>query len=191
MGQYYKICRLASKKKNYPNKKKVLEYLSSYDYGNGSKLMEFSWKGNNFVGALENLINKENGAWAGYPVIVAGDYADEEPFTLNGEKWNLYQLACEYGKKLVHIKPKHYRYFINEDKKQFFDMEQCEANKHGWTVHPLTLLLADGNGKGCGDYMSKNSRRVGCWKRNIVVTSDNRPNENEYKEIFIDFVEEW
>lgn len=191
MGQYYKICRLASKKKNYPNKKKVLEYLSSYDYGNGAKLTEFSWKGNNFVGALENLINKENGAWAGYPLIVAGDYADEEPFTLNGEKWNLYQLACEYGTKLVNIKPKHYRYFINEDKKQFFDMEKCKANKHGWTVHPLTLLLADGNGKGCGDYMSKNSRRVGAWKRNVVVTSDNRPSENEYKEIFIDFVEEW
>ena len=70
-------------------------------------------------------------------------------------------------------------------------MERCKANKNGWTIHPLTLLLADGNSRGMGDYMSKNSRRVGCWKRNIVVTSDNRPNENEYKEIFIDWVEEW
>lgn len=60
MGQYYKIVRLASKKKNYPNKEKAVEYLSSYDYDNGAKLTEFSWKNNNFVGALENLINKEN-----------------------------------------------------------------------------------------------------------------------------------
>ena len=191
MGQYYKICRLASKKKNYPNKKKVVEYLLSYDYGNGAKLMEFSWKGNEFVGALENLINKENGAWAGSPVIVAGDYADEEPYTLNGEKYNIYGLACEFGTKLVNIEPKHYRYLINEDKKLFFDIEKCKTNKDGWSVHPLTLLLADGNGRGMGDYRSKNSRRVGTWKRNVVVTSDNRPDENEYKEIFIDWLEEW
>ena len=191
MGQYYKICRLASKKKNYPNKKKVVEYLLSYDYGNGAKLMEFSWKGNEFVGALENLINKENGAWAGSPVIVAGDYADEEPYTLNGEKYNIYGLSCEFGTKLENIEPKHYRYLINEDKKLFFDIEKCKTNKDGWSVHPLTLLLADGNGRGMGDYKSKNSRRVGCWKRNIVVTSDNRPDENEYKEIFIDWLEEW
>ena len=191
MGQYYKIVRLASKKKNYPNKEKAVEYLSPYDYDNGAKLMEFSWKNNNFVGALENLINKENGAWAGSHIIVAGDYADEEPYTLNGERWNIYNLACEYATKLVNIEPKHYRYLINEDKKQFFDVEKCKANKNGWTIHPLTLLLADGNSRGMGDYMSKNSRRVGCWKRNIVVTSDNRPNENEYKEIFIDWVEEW
>lgn len=70
-------------------------------------------------------------------------------------------------------------------------MEKCKTNKDGWSVHPLTLLLADGNGRGMGDYMSKNSRRVGTWKRNVVVTSDNRPDENEYKEIFIDWLEEW
>ena len=73
----------------------------------------------------------------------------------------------------------------------FFDIEKCKTNKDGWSVHPLTLLLADGNGRGMGDYKSKNSRRVGTWKRNVVVTSDNRPDENEYKEIFIDWLEEW
>lgn len=191
MGQYYRIVRLASKKKNYPNKEKVVEYLSSYDYENGAKLMEFSWKNNNFVGALENLINKENGAWAGSPIIVSGDYADEEPYTLNGEKWTIYSLAREYGTKLEDIEAKHYRYFINEDKKQFFDVEKCKANNAGWTINPLPLLLADGNGKGGGDYSGVNEKRVGCWKRNIVVTSDNRPDENEYKEIFINFIENW
>ena len=191
MGQYFNGVILNSHKKNFPNKEKVKAWLSPYDYGNGAKLMEFSWKNNNFVGALENLINKENGAWAGSHIIVAGDYADAEPYTLNGERWNIYDLACEYATKLVNIEPKHYRYLINEDKKQFFDVEKCKANKDGWTIHPLTLLLADGNNRGLGDYHGKNLKRVGSWKRNIVVTSDNRPNENEYKEIFIDWVEEW
>jgi hypothetical protein len=205
MGQYYKLVLLNSHKKSYPNKKKVAAYLRSWDFNQGAKLMEFSWIGNNFVGCLEALINKESGEYAGYPVIVAGDYADEEPYTLNGEKWNIYQLASEYGhgiKPEDAPTPKHYRYVINEDKKVFIDCERMrvcgttewEGEKTTWQVHPLTILCSDGcNGgdaRGGGDYRTKH-REVGAWRRNVVVTSDNRPDESEYREVFYDFYEKW
>ena len=204
MGQYYKICLLNSKKKSYPNKKKVAAYLQSWDYEIGAKLMEFSWIGNNLVGRLESLINKESGKYAGYPVIVAGDYADEEPNTLNGKKWNIYELAG-FGHQITPKEapePKHYRYVINEDKKVFIDctrMKVCDTTewkgeKHTWQVHPLTILCSDGcNGgdaRGGGDYDTKH-REVGAWRRNVVVVSDNRPNESEYREVFYNFYEKF
>lgn len=201
MGQYYKICILNSNKKNYPNKKKVNSYLTSWDYGNGAKLTEFSWIGNYFVGTLEELINKEHGKFAGYPIIVAGDYADEEPYTLNGKKCNIYDLCENYGKKMSPQdapEPHHYRYIINEDKKVFFDCERAYKQKQKymdgtveeWQMHPLTLLCSDGcNGgeaRGGGDYNYRH-RMIGAWRRNVVVTSDNRPDEKEYREIYYKF----
>ena len=203
MCQYYRLVLLNSKKKSYPNKKKVAAYLSAWDYDNGAKLTEFSWLGNRFVGTFEALINKENGMYAGYPVIVAGDYADEEPYTLDGEKWNIYHLASEFGHKIEPSeapKPKHYRYVINEDKKVFIDCERMrvcgvyedEDGRTEYKMHPLTILCSDGcNGgfaRGGGDYHNKH-RMVGAWRRNVVVTSDNRPNEDEYREVFYDFYE--
>lgn len=32
---------------------------------------------------------------------------------------------------------------------------------------------------------------IGAWKRNVVVTSDNRPDEKEYREVFYNFYEKW
>ena len=190
MGQYYSLVLLNSRKKTYPNKKKVKVYLQSWDFDQGAKLMEFSWIGNEFVGRLEALINKESGKYAGYPVIVAGDYADEEPYTLEGKKWNIYDLASVFGKKIEPKdapEPKHYRYVINEDKKVFIDCERVKSFD-GWRVHPLPILCCDGCYRGSGDYHNKH-REVGAWKRNVVVTSDNRPDEKEYREVFYNFYE--
>lgn len=201
MGQYYKLCILNSHKKNYPNSKKVEAYLTSWEYNNGAKLCEFSWVGNHFVATLEELINKEHGKYAYYPIIVAGDYADAEPLTLNGENWNIYDLAEKFGKEIKPSeapKPHHYRYIINEDKKVFFDCERAYKQKikfrdgciEYWQMHPLTLLCSDGcNGgesRGGGDYHHKH-RMIGAWRRNVVVTSDNRPDEKEYREVYYKF----
>ena len=189
MGQYFHGVILNSHKKNYPNKEKVAAWVSPYDFDNGAKLMEHSYINNNYVGAFETLINKENGIYAGLPIIWAGDYADAEPYTLNGKRHDIYSLAYEYATKLVNIEPKHYRYLINEDKKQFIDTNKIKADNYGYKIHPLPLLCADGNGRGGGDYYGRNMKRVGSWKRNVVVVSDIRPDES-YKEITINFVEE-
>lgn len=189
MGQYYCGVILNSHKKNFPNKDKVAAWVSSYDYNNGAKLMEHAYIGNKYVGAFETLINKENGKYAGYPIIWAGDYADEEPYKFKGEKVTLYSLAHDNNNKLNGIVPKHYRYVINEDKKLFIDTGKINKDKYEYRIHPLPLLCADGCGRGGGDYWGKNQRRVGSWKRNVVVVSDNRPDDT-YKEISINFVEE-
>ena len=125
---------------------------------------------------------------AGLPIIWAGDYADDEPYTLNGNKVTIYSLTDDV-KSIKGITPKHYRYVINEDKKQFIDTNKIKADNYGYKIHPLPLLCADGNGRGNGDFYGKNSKRVGSWKRNVVVVSDIRPDES-YKEITINFVEE-
>lgn len=192
------MCILNSSKKNYPNKDKVAAYLRSWDFNNGAKLMEFSWIGNKFVEAFESLIVKDKGKYAGLPIIVAGDYADPEPLTTNNAEWNIYGLAGEFGKKLMpsdFAETKNYRYLINEDKGVFFDTERAfisykDEDGEIWQVHPLTILCCDGNGRGGGDYHKKH-RMVGAWKRNVVVVSDERPDETKYREVYYKFYEKW
>lgn len=209
MGQYYKLIVLNKYKKNAKNCEKINSYMETWDFNQGAKLMEFSWIGNNFVSLFESLINKEHGMFAGYPIIVAGDYADEEPNTYKKEKLNLYTLCCEFGQRLTkkffnahNIEPKHYRYVINEDKGLFIDTERMKVINTTeydgitikWQVHPLTILCCDGNGRGNGDLNSDtnpNKRQIGAWRRNVVVVSDNRPDETKYREVFYDFREKW
>ena len=54
MGQYYRPIIVAD------NKTSIKAFLYSWDYGNGAKLMEHSWQGNDFVSAFETLIYKLN-----------------------------------------------------------------------------------------------------------------------------------
>ena len=63
MGQYYKIVNVDRK-----------EMLEPFDYGNGMKLMEWSWQGNPMVLAMMNLLYCR---WAGDRVYVIGEYADD------------------------------------------------------------------------------------------------------------------
>lgn len=211
MGQYYKFCALNSRKKNYPNKDKIRATMRAWDFNNGSKLMEFSYIRNEFMSVVENLINIDNkdGWLAGSNILFAGDYADDEPYKYKGEMVNIYGLAGmleeEKGLGITRSKapkPKHYRYLINETKRVFFDMDRvkpfhrevsdgtiCELR-----VHPLSILCNDGCikgcSRGCGDY-SVEHREVGAWRRDIVVTSDNRPDENIYREVFYNFYDKW
>ena len=64
MGQYYKAMVIGDHNKRY--------VLSSWDYENGSKLMEHSYFTNEFVGAVDSLL-------LGHPMRVAwiGDYSDD------------------------------------------------------------------------------------------------------------------
>ena len=192
MGQYYCLSVLNSPKKTSSNVDKVIATICPYDYFNGAKLMEFSYIGNAYVGAFETLINKENGKYAGLPVVCAGDYADNEPYTWKKKYVNIYELSEQSKNKLKTIKPNSYRYIINETKGLFFDTENVrgDGSKYNYRINPLPLLISEGNGRGGGDYHGNGMEYVGAWARNVVVTSDNRPDEKEYKEFFVDFFEE-
>lgn len=189
MGQYYHLSILSTEKKSAKNRKKVIAYLRPINYGCGLKLTEFSYINNRCVGAFETLINDENGKYCGYPIIACGDYADDEPFTLNKEKVNLYHLSKMFGECLENIPKSHYRFVINEDTKEYVDTNKVKTDSCGFRVHPLPLLIADGNGRGCGDYHGIDKEKVGIWKRQVVYVSNNIP--KDYKELEVNFLEEY
>ena len=100
-------------------------------------------------------------------VVWAGDYADKEP---NLDK-NLDALA---GDEKV-ITPneriaKKYRFLVNHTKKQYVDKETLESN-----IHPLPLLLSEGNGRGGGDYRGSDETMCGLWARDLISVEEESP----------------
>ena len=201
MGEYYVPCILSSHKKTAPNKEKVIGWIYAHEFNNGLKQMEFGYIGNSVMNTLEALINKENGKYAGYPIVIAGDYDDPEPYKYNGEKVNLYDLAEEIGTRFslqwlkdnnVEVKkyPNHYRYIINDTKGVFIDTDRIKADEWGYKIHPLAILCAGDEPRGGGCYHGKYMRMFGSWARNVIVVSDERPNETMYREVFYQFRED-
>lgn len=201
MGEYYAPCILRSHKKTAPNRNKVIGWIYCHEFNNGLKQMEFGYLGNKVMNTLEALINKECGKYAGYPIVIAGDYDDVEPYKYNGEKINLYDLSEKVGTKFspkwlkdnnikVDSYPKHCRYIINETKRVFIDTKRIKADDYGWKIHPIAILCAGDKPKGGGCYYGKNQRMFGSWARNIVVVSNEKPDKDKYKEVFYTFKED-
>ena len=85
MGQYY-----------YPiildKEGKIVVWMCAHRYGNGAKLTEHSYMGNNFVQTFEFGLSPE-GAQHKSRVVWAGDYADPDP----DQEHNLYRQCTEYN----------------------------------------------------------------------------------------------
>lgn len=194
MGQYYKPVNLDTN-----------ESLYSHDYENGLKLMEHSYIGNNFVGAVENLL-MPNHKWHKSSIVWAGDYADgeldEKGNTLT-EIWkdsndkehtrdvNLYDLAKDENtlKPRATNVPKEFKYIVNHTKKQYVNKDNVPdiSWEKGLKIHPLPLLTCEGNGRGGGDYHDE-SPLVGSWSRNVISIEKNVP--KGYKELNFNLTEE-
>jgi hypothetical protein len=212
MGQYYKAIFLTENNK-------PLASVSSYDFGNGAKLMEHSWRKNSFVRFVERQLMVQP-----QKVVWGGDYADhEDPTTLSkaeiklladeeSEYWNteklkaegvnLYSLADTIG-KLTHdesvknkyehdykgIAPLTAKYLINHDTKQFVDKSKTPKDNDGWQIHPLPLLTCEGNGRGGGDYRGE-SPLIGLWARNrISVATKKSDIPKGFEELIFDIKE--
>ena len=176
MGQYYKPISIDKK-----------QYLISHDYGNGLKLMEHSWIGNEFVAAVENLI-KKGGKWYKDRIVWGGDYADEEP----NSNENLFDLVDSEKSKInpPAKKDESLRYVVNLDKKEFVDLEKVPVTHtfddgQVMKVHPLPLLTCDGNGRGGGDFRDDDPLElIGRWKKERVIMRKTRPKANRgFREI--------
>ncbi|MCK5050818.1 MAG: hypothetical protein KAS53_03690 [Candidatus Cloacimonetes bacterium] len=114
MGQYYKIVNLDKQ-----------EFLDTYTFNDGAKLLEFGCSSEGTLTALAILLADGNGrgggdlhsdnpiigSWAGDRIVVAGDYADEQKFLTvdqiakhkmlkDGEDPNLYDYAAEHFKDI-------------------------------------------------------------------------------------------
>jgi hypothetical protein len=206
MGQYYNPSIL---KKNWKTAKNpVAASLKCYDYGNGAKLMEHSYIGNNLVRSIEYLLANQ---FKGHAFVWCGDYADEVE-TRTGK----HGIFCDAGRfiyedydsstndreakrylalmKSIPAMPEwkegevwnpyetipYYKYLINYSKKQYCTIPVNDNSKY--QVHPLPLLTCSGNGRGGGDYRLEDER-VGSWAFDKIGISNNSADIKGFKRI--------
>lgn len=162
----------------------VRTWLNPHNYGNGYKLMEHSYIGNNFMAVVESLLSPE-GMFYKCRLVWAGDYADNE----DGVDKNLYTVVMDdCGAKesvgLARTDMSSYRYIVNHTKKLYVDKNlEFEDN-----IHPLSLLTAEGNGRGGGDYRGPSEELVGTWARDVVSVETTLP--DGFTELECPFAEE-
>jgi hypothetical protein len=173
MGQYYIAVILAEKGTSKAEYVRV--YLRPHAYGEGAKLMEHSYKNSGFMNAIENLIGP-NGTFYKSRLVWAGDYADPEPEP-NADLESLSESDCEDSQNLYNIAGESSReyerastellvdcqYIVNHTKKQYVDKKVSENE-----IHPLPLLVSEGNGRGGGDYSGNNEHLCGSWARDVI-----------------------
>lgn len=78
-----------------------------------------------------------------------------------------------------------FKYIVNLDKKEAVAMPEYKEDE--WTIHPLPLLCASGNGRGGGDYHGINVRKVGIWAYDRIGMTNELP--DGFKLIEIGFKE--
>lgn len=188
MGQYYKAVALNEDLQ-------VHGWANAHDYDNGLKLMEHSWIGNRFVGAIENLLI-QGGAWYKKPIVWAGDYADEEPNGLTMYKIASADDSLRLRKGVRTISQRKYKYVVNHDTKQYVNKTKVPVTntwvnpktgkKTKFMIHPLSLLTCEGNGRGGGDYRD-DAPIVGTWARNHISIESQIP--EGYTELIFDLTE--
>jgi len=177
MGQYYKTINLDDK-----------QWMYGHDFGSGIKLMEHSWVGNNFVGAIMELMLK-GGLWYKKRIVWAGGYYGEEE-----QEVDYYGQCSQSGKIIPTIfmdedtqkKVK----LVNHTKKLYVRYDELPDND-GWIVNPLPLLIACGNNRGGGDYYECNPdyNKVGIWAGDILSIKFAVPKNQWYKKFVVRFQE--
>lgn len=177
MGQYY-----------YPVSIEKKEHVCSHDYGNGLKLMEHSYVGNNFMKVVERLISK-GGRWFGDRIVWAGDYADNEVVDGVETTEKLYNI-CDVNIKPDEVKSRKLRFLKNLDTNEYVDLNKVPVTDEKWAlqIHPLSLLTCEGNGRGGGDFRGEDPNGlIGKWARNRVVMQKTRP--RSATELIFDLIE--
>ena len=199
MGQYYKPVILGEKTEE--NHETVKAWMYSHEYGDGLKLMEHSYQGNNFVSTFEKQLSRK-GDYHKSRVVWSGDYADIEPdlkIIYEGKEYdaNLYSLCnCENEIKPKVSKTDTYPYILNHTKKLFVDKNKVPEIKdwEGTKIHPLPLLTCEGNGRGGGDFRGDEKGIVGSWARDVISVEKTNPlvttDTMDYKEIIFDLDED-
>jgi len=193
MGQYYKIIFLAENEDPESNPEVVRHCMSGHQYGSGVKLMEHSYVGNPCVKVVEYLLSQQ-GPFYKTRLVWAGDYADTETYG-EGQGQNLYHITEEREDWLVFSLPRGfdnsaYRYVVNHTKKEYIDKSKCREDSYGYTIHPLPLLVSEGNGGGGGDYRGHNDDLCGRWARDVISLERDLPSgERGFTELDCEFRE--
>jgi hypothetical protein len=195
MGQYYKIIILADNGDVDSEPEVIRLAISPDNYQTGLKLTEHSYIGNPCVNLVEYLLSRQ-GPYYKSRIIWAGDYADSEVHYTEADGCrNLYHMAVDAKDAwLLFTSPagfdnNAYKYVVNHSKKEYIDKAKCQTNNAGLTIHPLPLLVAEGNSRGSGDYCGHNQDMCGSWSRNIISMEREKP-VGGYMELECGFMEE-
>ena len=173
MGQYYKFIILSDDKKN--DNEVIILVLKPHDFNHGAKLMEHSYINTEIMNTVEFLIGPKEKFYKSR-IVWAGDYADEEP----DQSKNLYKIADNYETFKNYYKKEIYNYIVNHSKKLYIDKKKLKNS-----IHPLPLLISEGNGKGGGDYNGNNYELCGSWARDVISMEEVIP--DNYNELICDF----
>lgn len=186
MGQYYRAVV----------KNKTVGKVCWYTYG--LKLMEHSWWNNTHMQFISLLIYKTPSQ-----VCWVGDYASE-PDDWENEKQKRQWYEFAWGDRdRQKTKPNktsenaegislNGKYLVNHSQKIYLDCDEYykKCVRDIWCIHPLSLLTAKGNGRGCGDYHECYSCYdiVGSWALDLISVEDEIP--KGFKKVEYTFVEE-
>jgi hypothetical protein len=145
----------------------ISTWVDPHAYNNGYKLIEHSYVGNHFMEAVESLICP-TGMFYKSRVVWAGDYGDSEPGA--GGK-NLYELVEGRPESRPQVEDmSEYLYVVNHTKQEYM-----YKGDHG-SIHCLSIMTAEGNGRGGGDYDGPGMELVGSWARDVISVEKEAPN---------------
>jgi hypothetical protein len=175
MGQYYKSISIDKQ-----------EFMDAHSVGNGVKLMEHSWVGNNFMQIIEALLTPGQ-SWYKTRIVWAGDYMDDGLFLEEGEEKNLYHYVDNHFREISPemVIEDGYNIIVNHTKSQYCRIPAFKKNK--WQPHPLSLLTSLGNGRGGGDYRVDNPF-TGAWAGDVLSIEKRVP--KGFKRIIPNFIED-
>ena len=190
MGQYY----MAVLGNEFGTDCKVFNRSVDGEY-TFAKLLEHSWWENSFVNSFSERLCNELGR-----VIWCGDYADE-PDDFAFPNCSASYIPCYrevWGDKVQMLSSTSTnfklddKFLINYDMKQYVDLNEYKEksiDKHGWCIHPLTLITAVGNGRGGRDFHEGNIgfEHVGIWAWHLLTISD--APEKDFTKLNLVFIE--
>lgn len=135
-----------------------------------------------FLRAVEHFISPIGNFYMNH-IVWAGNYAANE----KGEKKNLYRLAEDIKNDMIpnantpySEDTTIYRYIVNHTNGMYVDKERIAVGqkheKDSFIIHPLPLLVSEGNGKSHGDYFGNNAKLCGRWARDVISVEKSIPN---------------
>lgn len=190
MGQYYKVIFLGDK----PEKEGQDEEIQAFsEPAIGYKLMEHSYQNHKFMKAIESLLIPQ-GAFYKTRLVWAGDYAKEESGSSN--LFRLAEEAIQHDSFPLYktYYPEDFPFLVNHTKKEYVDKQTisnflfCKDDKELHQINPLSLLTAEGNGQGRGDYEGIHMELVGRWARDSISVEKTPP--SNFTKLKCDFLEE-
>lgn len=185
MGQYY--VGMVLKKNHRLAKQPILFGVRSYDFDNGSKLLEHSYIGNNYVSVYMRMLSDVDGYFYGYPFAWIGDYADK---IRNKDYFRIFcdnpKISKESHELINTSQNKYYKYLVNFNKKQYVKLPRYDEKI--WQMHPLPLLTAFGNGRGGGDYVGlPDEKKVGIWAFDRIGVTNYKKEIKGFQELEVNF----